>query len=138
MNKRTLIWMIVAVTIPIVLYAAATSEDDPLRRWKLAGTFGLLAMLWLGALLTLFDYPVAVARRRGHPQIEAIRICAYIGILFFPAWLVALVWAYAGGADNPAPPPADLRYKGRAFAVYPKGPRAVDLNYRAPTLRRYT
>ena len=35
-------------------------------------------------------------RGRGHPQADAIRVLGWIGIITLgPAWLAALVWAYA-------------------------------------------
>lgn len=39
--------------------------------------------------------PAKVARRRRHPQADAIGVLGWIGILTLgPAWLAALVWAY--------------------------------------------
>ena len=53
---------------------------------------GLLA-LWL--YVELGGYPGKVARRRGHPQAEAINVLGFLGILAAGVgWLVALVWAY--------------------------------------------
>lgn len=48
-------------------------------------------LLWLAAL------PGATARGRGHPQVEAINVLGWLGLLtLFTTWPVALVWAYTG------------------------------------------
>ena len=50
--------------------------------------------IWLAVLLG--PMPGKVARRRGHPQADAIGVLGWIGIVTLgPAWLAALVWAYA-------------------------------------------
>lgn len=42
--------------------------------------------------------PGKIARRRGHPQADAINVCSWLGIVFlfsfFLFWPVALIWAY--------------------------------------------
>ena len=38
--------------------------------------------------------PGKIARRRGNPQAEAIDILSLLGLLIFPLWMAALVWAY--------------------------------------------
>ena len=50
-------------------------------------------VIWLVVLLG--NMPGEIARKRNHPQAEAINILGWIGLLFggIP-WLVALVWAY--------------------------------------------
>lgn len=47
--------------------------------------------------------PGRIARRRGHPSAEVIRICGLIGLLIWPLWLVAYIWAHTGpdrGVEN--------------------------------------
>ncbi len=60
---------------------------------------GVVVVLWLGAL------PGNVARKRGHPQSDAISVCGWLGLLFALLWPVALVWAYTRPAT--APPASD-------------------------------
>jgi hypothetical protein len=57
--------------------------------------------LILGSVLiiTLFiiyvhTMPGKIAKKRGNPQTEAIEILALLGLLMFPLWMAALVWAY--------------------------------------------
>jgi hypothetical protein len=53
----------------------------------------IAAVIWL--VILLGPLPGNVARRRGHPQADAIRVLGWIGIATLgPAWLAALVWAY--------------------------------------------
>jgi hypothetical protein len=38
--------------------------------------------------------PGVIAKQRNHPQAEAIEITAYLGLIAFPLWMAALIWAY--------------------------------------------
>lgn len=38
--------------------------------------------------------PGEVAKQRNHPQAEAIEVTAYLGLIAFPLWMIALIWAY--------------------------------------------
>lgn len=38
--------------------------------------------------------PGKIARKRGNPQAEAIEILSLLGLLIFPLWMAALVWAF--------------------------------------------
>lgn len=55
----------------------------------------LLGLLGLWLYVELGSYPGKVARRRGHPQADAINVLGWLGPLAAGVgWLVALVWAY--------------------------------------------
>ena len=61
----------------------------------------LLGLLGLWLYVELGSYPGKVARRRGHPQADAINVLGWLGPLAAGVgWLVALVWA------NMTPPAA--------------------------------
>jgi cytochrome b561 len=47
--------------------------------------------------------PGHIARGRGHENAQAIRICGLIGILIWPCWIVALIWAFTGPDRGPPP-----------------------------------
>lgn len=50
-------------------------------------------VIWLVVLLG--SMPGDIARRRNHPQAEAITALGWIGVITLGAgWLVAIVWAY--------------------------------------------
>jgi hypothetical protein len=54
-------------------------------------------------IITVHELPGKIARRRGHPQAEAISICSLLGLIVFPFWMVALVWAYMRPVFKPLP-----------------------------------
>ncbi len=46
--------------------------------------------VWIGGL------PGRIAKSRDHPQADAINACGWLGLITLgPAWIVAMVWAYA-------------------------------------------
>lgn len=47
-------------------------------------------------IVKLHTYPGKVAEQRGHPQKDAIEATSIMGLLIFPLWMLALVWAYSG------------------------------------------
>ena len=57
----------------------------------------LFAAYFIGCL------PGYVARRRGHENALAIRVCGLVGIVVWPCWIVALIWAFTGPDRGPAP-----------------------------------
>ena len=60
----------------------------------------IAVVIWLVVLLG--SWPGNIARKRNHPQAEAISALGWIGIITLGAsWLVAIVWAYykPGAAD---------------------------------------
>jgi len=60
----------------------------------------LVAGIGVLAVLLLIGYwPGLVAKRRGHPSATAIRILGLVGLLIWPCWLIALIWAYTGKAE---------------------------------------
>ncbi len=54
-------------------------------------------------IVKVHTYPGQVALQRNHPQAKAIEVCSLLGLLVFPLWMAALVWAYAGVIGNPLP-----------------------------------
>lgn len=55
-----------------------------------------LVVLAVFAAIALAKWPGRIARDRGHPQADAINVCAWLGILLTAgaAWIVAMVWAH--------------------------------------------
>lgn len=45
-------------------------------------------------IIKVHELPGEIAVRRNHPQAEAIRICSLMGLIIFPFWMMALLWAY--------------------------------------------
>ena len=47
-------------------------------------------------IIKIHTYPGKIAKARKHPQTEAIEVTSLLGLLIFPLWMAALVWAYSG------------------------------------------
>ncbi len=47
-------------------------------------------------IVKIHTYPGRIAKERGHPQLEAIEVTSLLGLIIFPLWMLALVWAYSG------------------------------------------
>ena len=50
-------------------------------------------VLVLYVIVALHMIPGKVARKNNHPQLKAIEICSLMGLIIFPFWMVAMVWA---------------------------------------------
>jgi hypothetical protein len=64
-------------------------------------------------IIKIHTYPGKIAKERNHPQLAAIEVTSLLGLLIFPLWMAALVWAYSGAvignlypnSDPPKPVP---------------------------------
>ena len=54
--------------------------------------FVIFIIVW--GILKIHTYPEKIAKKRGHPQTHAIAVTSLLGLLIFPLWMFALVWAY--------------------------------------------
>lgn len=62
---------------------------------------GVLVAVVIWLVVVLGPIPGNIARKRENPHSDAIRVLGWIGIITLgPAWLAALVWAYAGTAGG--------------------------------------
>lgn len=52
-------------------------------------------------IVKVHTLPGNIAKARSHPQERAIDVCSLLGLLVFPLWMFALVWAYAGTIGRP-------------------------------------
>jgi hypothetical protein len=59
-------------------------------------------------IVKVHTLPGNIARQRSHPQATAIEACSLLGLLVFPLWMFALVWAYAGTIGTPLDDRRDL------------------------------
>ncbi len=56
---------------------------------------GILLAVVIVAVVKLGPLPGNIAKKRGHPQADAINVLGWIGIISLGLpWLIALVWAY--------------------------------------------
>jgi uncharacterized BrkB/YihY/UPF0761 family membrane protein len=63
------------------------------------GIFALIVLLTLiattvAAIVWLARLPGKIAAEREHPQVDAIRVAGWLGIVTGIVWVVALIWAY--------------------------------------------
>ncbi len=54
-------------------------------------------------IVKVHTYPGQIALQRNHPQAKAIEVCSLLGLIVFPLWMAALIWAYAGVIGTPLP-----------------------------------
>jgi ACR3 family arsenite efflux pump ArsB len=54
--------------------------------------FAVIIIVW--GIAVVHTLPGKIAKKRGHTQVEAIEITSYLGLLVFPLWMAALIWAY--------------------------------------------
>ena len=45
-------------------------------------------------IVKIHEWPGKVAAARQHPQVDAINAMSVMGLLIFPFWMAALIWAY--------------------------------------------
>jgi hypothetical protein len=56
--------------------------------------FAVIIIVW--GIAIVHTLPGKIAKKRGHSQVEAIEITSYLGLLVFPLWMAALIWAHLG------------------------------------------
>jgi uncharacterized BrkB/YihY/UPF0761 family membrane protein len=83
--------------------------------------FALIVLLVLAVTLivlvgVLGALPGRIARRRKHPQADAIAVGGWLGLLFFGVlWPLAMIWAYTRiGAHSRGAESASASMQGRA------------------------
>jgi len=89
-GKVRLLLGIVGVSFIVFVFAAfasAAAEPDEI------GAVSLFVCAASGIVL-FAGLPGWVAEHRGHHNTDAIRLCGVIGLLIWPCWLVALIWAH--------------------------------------------
>ena len=60
----------------------------------------LILFLMLAFAIVMAGMPGRIARLRNHSDATAIAVCGWVSIVFWPPWLVAIVWAFT--QNNPA------------------------------------
>jgi len=72
----------------------------------------LVLVILIAAIVAAFcimgSLPGHIAKRRGHPQAQAVTVAGWVTLIFgFALWPVALIWAYvdvpARAAQEPRP-----------------------------------
>ncbi len=53
----------------------------------------VLAVLLVVVVSSLLVLPVLIASKRNHPNFKPIILLTFFGLIFFPCWVIALVWS---------------------------------------------
>ena len=61
--------------------------------WVALGLIFFVIVLFVYMIVALHTVPGKVARKNNHPQLKAIEICSLMGLIIFPFWMIAMVWA---------------------------------------------
>jgi hypothetical protein len=54
----------------------------------------LAVLVIIIGIVVVHELPGKVADKRLHPQVDAIKITSYLGLIVFPLWMFALIWAH--------------------------------------------
>ena len=62
---------------------------------------GILIAVVILAVVKIGPLPGNIAKKRGHPQADAINVLGWIGVITLGLpWLIALVWAYTRSSEQ--------------------------------------
>jgi len=54
--------------------------------------FAVIIIVW--GIAVVHTLPGKIATKRNHSQVKAIEVMSLLGLLLFPLWMGALIWAY--------------------------------------------
>lgn len=89
-------------------------------------------------IIKIHCYPGKVAEARNHPQAKAIEVTSLLGLIAFPLWMFALMWAYSNAVigiiyrkeepeeETPAKPLPKFLEKYRKHPHLPEEDQAKD------------
>lgn len=93
--------LLVVGVVAVARFGSSTVTDadgfsytPPTESGGWSGTVAVLLLVVLPIAALLAWLPGKIAADRGHHNAQAIAVCGWLGLLVFPAWIVALVWAY--------------------------------------------
>jgi hypothetical protein len=66
----------------------------PFLHWLTLIVLCIMPVLVVYVIYRLGSLPGEIARRRNHPQADAINICGWMGIITLVLWPLAFVWAH--------------------------------------------
>ena len=80
-----------------------TPEQDLIYKGTAIFILLLCVLIIIVGIILIHELPYKIARRRGHPQQDAIRCMAIMGLFLIPLWFCAIIWAYMRGKTFGAP-----------------------------------
>ncbi len=72
----------------------------PMLRYVVLAFLIVFALLLLAAVTVIAALPGSIARRKLHPQADAINICGWVGVPTGILWCIALVWAHLKSGEG--------------------------------------
>lgn len=69
-------------------------EDTAYKGIALFILFFSVVVIIVG-IIKIHELPGTIAKKRNHPQKDAIHVTSLLGLLILPLWFIALIWAYA-------------------------------------------
>ena len=63
----------------------------------------LCVIIIIVGIILVHDIPYKIAKKRKHPQQDAIRCMAIMGLFLIPLWFFAMIWAYMRGKTFGSP-----------------------------------
>jgi hypothetical protein len=96
--------------------------------------FGILFLAIVVAIVALGSLPGNIARRRGHPQADAITAAGWIGIASMGIlWPIAFVWAFLRPANYAVAQPSREAEESKQLAQLQNRLTALELALDKPT-----
>lgn len=77
----------------------------------------IIVIMAVAMWISLVVLPIRIARKRHHPQENAVVILAIAGLFIPILWIIALAWAVSGGSDPRAAIRPVKRPEGYAGAI---------------------
>ena len=63
----------------------------------------LCVVIIVVGIILIHELPYIIAKKRNHPQKDAIRCMSIMGLFLIPLWFGAMIWAYMKGKTYGAP-----------------------------------
>ena len=81
-------------------------------------------------IIKIHTYPGKIVKARKHPQTQAIDILSLLGLIIFPLWMAALVWANGKAQDVASDQlPKEEPERGLDFFVRLRRNKLADIGY---------
>lgn len=92
--KTLTLWIVAGIGLALLTTGALLPRPFGVAPIEYGPTVVCLVLGFLMLAGAMASIPSQIAQTRGHRNLSAISLCSIVGVVFFPAWIVALVWAY--------------------------------------------
>ncbi len=101
-----------------------TSEQDLFYKGAAIFILLLCIVIIVVGIILIHELPYNIAKKRNHPQKDAIRCMSIMGLFLIPLWFFAMIWAYmknksfgAASVKNTNIELAEIIVDGNSFVV---------------------